>query len=72
MENKYIKATIVNTRDDVNDYFLAIDNATGDEIGRRSTEDYGTWVYDDGYDFEQMVRKIAIELKINEYKVIFW
>lgn len=69
---EYTKATVVITRDDVNDYFLFIDLATGNEIGRRSTEDYGTWLYDDGYDEEQMTRKIAIELKVNEYITIHW
>lgn len=71
-EKKYTKATIVITNDDVNDYFLAINNETGYEIGRRSTEDYGTWRYDDGYDHERMLRKIAIELHIDEYTVIYW
>lgn len=72
MEKTYTKATIINTYDDVNDYFLAIDLSTGDEIGRRSTEQYGTWRYDDGYDFDNMVRRVALDLHINEYKLITW
>ena len=68
----HTRATVVITHDDVNDYFLFINLATGNEIGRRSTEDYGTWSYDDGYDEEQMTRKIAIELGVNEYTTIHW
>lgn len=69
---EHTKATIVITSDDVNDYFLVIDLTTGNEIGRRSTEDYGTWLYDDGYDEEQMTRRIAEELQVKEYNVIYW
>ncbi len=69
---EHTKATIVITRDDVNDYFLVIDLTTGNEIGRRSTEDYGTWLYDDDYDEEQMTRRIAGELQVKEYNVIHW
>lgn len=68
------KAVIVNTIDDVNDYFLVIDLATGTELGRRSTEDYGTWRFDDGYDFDKILRKVADEfnLDVEEYSLITW
>ena len=73
MEKKgYTKAAIVITSDDVNDYFLAIDLETGLEIGRRSTEDFETWRYDDCYDEESMTRKVALALNLTQYTVIHW
>ena len=68
----YTKAVIVVTSDDVDDYFLAIELATGQEIGRRSSANYDTWRFDDGYDEEQMLRRVAIDFHINEYTVIHW
>lgn len=66
------KAIIVITCDDVNDYFLVIDLATGKEVKRVSTEQFGTWRWDDNYDGDKMVAKVAESCLVREYTVIYW
>lgn len=61
------KAIIVVTCDDVNDYFLVIDLATGKEIKR-----VDTWRRDDNYDEDEMVAKVAESCLVREYTVIRW
>lgn len=71
MDNQ-IKAVIIISCDDVNDYFLVIDLKTGGEIMRTNTELFGTWRYDDGYDRDDMVAKVAEKASVSEYKTILW
>ena len=67
-----IRATIVISHDDVNDYFLVINLDTGEEVRDFSTEDFDTWRYDDNYDEEEIVAKIAGICNIGEYNLIHW
>ena len=66
------KAVIVITCDDVNDYFLVIDLATGKEVKRVSTEQLGTWRWNDDYNEDEMVAKVAESCLVREYTVIRW
>lgn len=70
--DKGVRAVIVVTGDDVNDYFLVINLENGQEIKRFSTEDFGTWRYDDNYDEEAMVAKVAGACNLFEFNVIHW
>lgn len=70
--DKGIRAVIVVTCDDVNDYFLIINLDNGNEIKRLSTEDFGTWRYDDNYDEEAMIAKVAGVCNLFEFSVIRW
>lgn len=67
-----IRAVIVITGDDVNDYFLVINLDNGEEIKRLSTENFGTWRYDDNYDEEAMIARIAGICNLSEFNVIHW
>lgn len=66
------KAVIVITCDDVNGYFLVIDLETGKEVKRISTEQMGTWRWNDGYNEDEMVAKVAASCGIEDYTVIRW
>ena len=62
-----MKAIIVVTYDDVNAYFLVINS---DE--RKVIKRYDAWRYDDHYDEDALVRQIAKDNGITDYKVIHW
>ena len=66
------KAVIVITWGDVNDYFLVINLATGKEVKRVSTEQLGTRRWDDNYNEDEMVAKVAESCSVREYTVIRW
>lgn len=67
-----MKAIIIITADDVNDYFLVIDAETRQEVARTDTELFGTWRWDDGYDEDKMIKEVAARYKVDDYKVIHW
>lgn len=66
------EATIVITRDVINDYFLVIDLATGREVRRVSTEQLGTCSCSDNYNEDEIVAKIAESCLVREYTIIRW
>jgi len=66
------KAVIIITCDDVNDYFLVIDLATGKEVKRVSTEQLGIWRWNDGYSEEDTAFKVAESCGVKEFNIIRW
>lgn len=53
------KAIIVIDADDINVNFLVIDQATGYEIARYTTEDFGTFRCDEDYREANVLQEIA-------------
>lgn len=66
------KGIIVVTYDDINAYFLVIDTEERKVLKSVDTEDFGTWRYDDKYDEDALLKQIAEECGLTDYKVIDW
>lgn len=61
------KATVVVLYDDVNAYFLVIDRETGRELDRDEQ-----WMYDDNFDEDVSISKIAARNNCGDYTIIHW